>query len=165
MTTRNEVAKLMLYASGRETITAEDVQAIVSEAAPSMLDEAIDAAFQGETRAADKAGHSYLADGGDASLLLGAVVRHASLLHRLRIEMDSGRSFDTALQATRTRVFFARRTALERAADRWTAARLVRLFGPLRAAALRVRHEGAVAEPSALRALWSIASSARSNSI
>ncbi|HEV3042342.1 MAG TPA: DNA polymerase III subunit delta [Roseiarcus sp.] len=165
MTTRNEVAKLMLYASGRETITAEDVQAIVSEAAPSMLDEAIDAAFQGETRGADKAGHSYLADGGDASLLLGAVVRHASLLHRLRIEMDSGRSFDTALQATRTRVFFARRTALERAADRWTAARLARLFGPLRAAALRVRHEGAVAEPSALRALWSIASSARSNSI
>jgi DNA polymerase-3 subunit delta len=163
MTTRNEIAKLMLYARGREAITAEDVQAIVSEAAPSMLDESIDAAFQGETRGADRAAHHYLADGGDASALLGALIRHASLLHRLRLEMEAGRSFETALQTARARVFFTRRTALERAANRWSSARLGRLFAPLQAAAFRARQDADVAEPSALRALWAIASSARSS--
>jgi DNA polymerase III subunit delta len=163
MTTRNEIAKLMLYARGRETVTAEDVLAIVSEAAPSMLDEAIDAAFQGETRAADKAAHHYLADGGDASLLLGALIRHCGLLHRLRVEMDSGRSFETALQSARARVFFTRRAALERAANRWTSTRLGRLFTPLQAAAFRARQDADVAEPSALRALWAVASSARAS--
>jgi DNA polymerase-3 subunit delta len=161
MTTRNEVAKLMLYAHGRDSITEQDVQAIVSDAAPSMLDEAIDAAFAGETRPADKAAHAYLGDGGDASLLLAALIRQASLLHRLRLEMDSGRSFEVALQAARARVFFARKTALERAANRWSAARLNRLFPPLQAAALRVRQDADVVEPTALRALWAIASSAR----
>ena len=161
MTTRNEIAKLMLYGQGRGVITAEDVEAIVSDAAPSMLDEAIDAAFVGETRSADKAAHAYLADGGDASLLLAAVIRQANLVHRLRLEMESGRSFETALQAARARVFFARKTALERAANRWSTARLNRLFAPLQAAALRVRQDADIAEPMALRALWAIASSAR----
>jgi DNA polymerase-3 subunit delta len=161
MTTRNEIAKLMLYARGREIVTGEDVQAIVSEAAPSMLDEAIDAAFAGETRSADKAAHHYLSDGGDASLLLGALIRQATLLHKLRMEMDSGRSFETALQAARARVFFTRRAALERAANRWSATKLARLFAPLHAAAFRARQDADVAEPSALRALWAIASSAK----
>jgi DNA polymerase-3 subunit delta len=161
MTTRNEIAKLMLYARGRGAITAQDVEAIVSDAAPSMLDEAIDAAFAGETRAADKAAHAYLAGGGDASLLLGAVIRQAGLLHRLRLEMESGRPFETALQAVRARVFFARKTALERAANRWSATRLNRLFAPLQAAALRVRQDAEIAEATTLRALWAIASSAR----
>jgi DNA polymerase-3 subunit delta len=161
MTTRNEIAKLMLYVRGRGTITEQDVVAIVSDAAPSMLDEAIDAALGGETRAADKAAHAYLADGGDASLLLAALIRQASLLHRLRLEMDSGRTFETALQATRTRVFFARKAALERAASRWSAARLNRLFAPLQAAALRVRQDADIAGPTTLRALWAVASSAR----
>jgi DNA polymerase-3 subunit delta len=162
MTTRNEIAKLMLYARGRDAVTAVDVQAIVSEAAPSMLDEAIDAAFRGETRAADKAAHAYLADGGDAGALIAAVIRHASLLHRLRLEMDAGRSFESALQAARARVFFTRRTALETAADRWSSARLSRLFTPLQGAAARARQDADVAEASSLRALWAIASGARS---
>jgi DNA polymerase III subunit delta len=161
MTTRNEIAKLMLYAKGRETLTGEDVQAIVSEAAPSMLDEAVEAAFRGEGRAADKAAHDYLADGGDASLLLGAVIRQANLLHRLRLEMEAGRTFEAALQAARARVFFQRRAALERAANQWSAAKLGRLFSPLQAAALRIRRDSAIGEAAALRALWAIASSAR----
>ncbi len=44
-TTRGEIAKLMLYAQGQSQITAEDVEAIVADAAPSNLDEVIDHAF------------------------------------------------------------------------------------------------------------------------
>ena len=162
MTTRNEIAKLMLYAKGRGTITAEDVQAIVSEAAPSTLDDAVDAAFQGDMRGADKAAHHYLADGGDASVLVAALIWQATLLHRLRVEMEAGRTLDAALQATRARVFFQRKTALERAASRWSSARLSGLFSPLQTAAFRVRNDADVGTPAALRALWAIASNARS---
>ena len=44
-TTRGEIAKLMLYAQGQSQITAEDVEAIVADAAPSNLDEVIDHAL------------------------------------------------------------------------------------------------------------------------
>src|SRR5580704_12563902 len=40
-TTRGEISKLMLYAQGQSQITAEDVEAIVADAAPSNLDEVI----------------------------------------------------------------------------------------------------------------------------
>ena len=50
-TTRGEIAKLMLYARGRPTVSAEDVEAIVSDAAPSVLDDLIDRALGGELAA------------------------------------------------------------------------------------------------------------------
>lgn len=162
MTTRGEIAKLMLYARGREALTAEDVEAIVSGAAPSMLDAAIDAAFFGDVRAADKAAHGFLADGGDPAALLSAAMRHALLLHRLRIEIDAGRTFDAALQAARARVFFTRKSALERQSSRWSAPRLGRLLPPLQAASARARQDAGLAEATTLRALWAIASSGRS---
>jgi DNA polymerase III subunit delta len=159
MTTRGEIAKLMLYARGRGEVTLRDVEAIVSEAAPSMLDEAIDAAFAGDAKAADRAGRRYLANAGEATLLIGAAVRHAVLLHRLRAEVDSGRGFNGTPQSFG--VIFQRRAAVERQIARWTPRRLGRLFTPLQAAAARVRQEPRVAEAAALRALWAIASSGR----
>ncbi|HLW90694.1 MAG TPA: DNA polymerase III subunit delta [Roseiarcus sp.] len=161
MTTRNEIVKLMLYARGRGEVAAEDVQAIVSEAAPSMLDEAIDATFAGDRRAADKAARRYLADGGDAAGLLSAAIRHATLLHKLRVEVDSGRTFDSATQSARVRIFFQRRATLERQVSRWTASALAKLFSPLYAAANHIRQDPRVAEAASLRALWAIASSGR----
>jgi len=161
MTTRNEIAKLMLYARGRGEVTAEDVQAIVSEAAPSMLDEAIGAAFDGDARAADKAAQRYFADGGDASGLLGAAVRHALLLHRVRAEMEVGGGLDGALKSARARVHFQQRAAVERHIVRWSTSRLAKLFPPLRAASARARREPNLAEAASLRALWAISSSSR----
>ena len=52
-TTRGEIAKLMLYARGQSQITAEDVEAIVADAAPSNLDEVIDHALLGDLPAVE----------------------------------------------------------------------------------------------------------------
>jgi DNA polymerase III subunit delta len=160
MTTRNEIAKLMLYARGRGEATVEDVTAIVSEAAPSMLDETIDAAFAGEAEAADKAARRYLTNAGEATLLIGAAARHLILLHRLRTEIDSGRGFEEVLKSSGGRLFI-RRGALQRQLDRWTVRKLWRLFAPLQVATARVRQEPSVAEAIAVRALWTIARNAR----
>ena len=48
MTTRGEIAKLFLYAEGKGAVTIADIEAIVSDAAPSALDDAVDHAFLGD---------------------------------------------------------------------------------------------------------------------
>jgi DNA polymerase III subunit delta len=161
MSTRGEIAKLMLYAEGRGAVTIADVEAIVSDAAPSALDDAVDNAFLGDYAGIEETANRYFADGGDAGSLLRTIVARALLLHRLRLAMDEGRSLDAALQVNYVRLSPARRSALERQTARWSSARLQRLPAPLRSAAARVRMDAKMATMTALRALWAIASSAR----
>ncbi len=164
MTTRGEIAKLFLYCAGRGEVTIADVEAIVSDAAPGALDDAVDSAFCGDYAAIEATANRFFGDGGDSSALLMAIVRRAMLLHRLRIEVDRGRSFETALQALYVKMSPARRGALEKQIDRWPAARLARLSESLRTASARVRRDARMAEVTAMRTLWAIASSARAAS-
>ena len=88
MTTRGEVAKLMLYASGKPRIEVEDIEAIVADAAPSSLDALIDAALLGDMGAVEANGGRYFAEAGDAGMLVIRLVSRLMLLHRLRLEME-----------------------------------------------------------------------------
>ena len=96
-TTRGEIAKLMLYARGKPAITAEDVEAIVSDAAPSNLDQVVDQALLGDLPAVETALTRFFHDGGEADHLMMRLVARLLLLHRLRLEMDQGRPFDARL--------------------------------------------------------------------
>jgi DNA polymerase-3 subunit delta len=161
MTTRGEIAKLLLYAEGKGAVTIADIEAIVSDAAPSALDDAVDHAFLGDSAGVEDTANRYFADGGDPGSLLRVIVARAMLLHRLRLVMDDGRSFETALQGQYVRLSPTRRGALERQASRWSSARLGGLLRSLRPAAANVRRDAHNAQPLAMRALWAIASSAR----
>jgi DNA polymerase-3 subunit delta len=161
MTTRSEIAKLLLYVAGRGEVAVADVEAIVSDAAPSALDDAVDSAFLGDFAAVEATAGRYFADGGDPSMLLMAAARRAMILHRLRLEMDHGRSFETAAQGQHLRMSPARRGALERQVGQWPALKLGRLSDSLRTASGRVRRETKMAEIMTMRALWAIASGAR----
>ena len=90
MTTRGEIAKLTLYARGKERIEVEDVEAIVADAAPSSLDALIDAALLGDMAALEASARRYFADGGEAGLLVIRLAARLTLLHRLRLEMERG---------------------------------------------------------------------------
>ena len=98
-TTRGEIMKLMLYAQGQSQITAEDVEAIVADAAPSNLDDVIDHALLGDLPAVETSVARFFHDGGDADYLMIRLVARLTLLHRLRLEMDQGRPFEAACQA------------------------------------------------------------------
>jgi DNA polymerase-3 subunit delta len=161
MTTRSEIAKLLLYVAGRSEIAIADVEAIVSDAAPSALDDAVDGAFLGDHAAVEQTTGRYFADGGDAWALLMAAARRAMTLHRLRLEVDHGRPLDSAMQALHLRMSPVRRGALERQVGQWPASKLGRLPDSLRIASGRVRRDAKMAEITAMRALWAIASSAR----
>src|SRR5271165_7045645 len=84
-TTRGEIAKLMLYARGTSRITAEDVEAIVSDAAPSNLDEVVDQALLGDPQAVETALTRFFNEGGDADHLMMRLIARLTLLHRLRL--------------------------------------------------------------------------------
>jgi DNA polymerase-3 subunit delta len=161
MTTRAEIAKLFLYVAGKGAVTIADVEAVVSDAAPSTLDDAIDHAFLGDGVGIEETANRYFNDGGDASSMLRMIVARAMLLHRLRLALDDGRSLETALQTQYVRLSPSRRAALERQTGRWSSSRLLRLSGSLRTASGRVRMDPKMAPMIAMRALWAIASSAR----
>jgi DNA polymerase-3 subunit delta len=161
MTTRGEIAKLLLYMKGKAEVAVGDIEAIVSDAAPSPLDDAVDSAFLGDNAGIEESVNRYFGDGGDPQQLLSAIVRRAMLLQRLRLEMDQGRSLETVLQAQHVRMSPVRRGALEKQVARWTSLRLGRLPASLRTASGRVRQDAKLARILTTRALWAIASSAR----
>jgi len=157
-TTRGEIAKLMLYARGQSQITAEDVEAIVSDAAPSNLDEVIDQALLGDLPAVEASLIRFFHDGGEADYLMIRLVARMTLLHRLRLEMDQGRPFEAACQALFVRLPPTARRALAKQAERWTTQSIAGRLPTLRLASARVRGDSRLAEPLATRALWALAS-------
>jgi DNA polymerase III subunit delta len=160
-TTRGEITKLMLYAQGQSQITAEDVEAIVADAAPSNLDEVIDHALLGDLPAVETAVARFFHDGGDADYLMIRLVARLTLLHRLRLEMDQGRPFDAACQTLFVKLPISARRALAKQAERWTTGSIAERLPAVRQASARVRTETRLAEVLATRALWALASGRR----
>jgi DNA polymerase III subunit delta len=163
-TTRGEIAKLMLYAQGTSRITAEDVQAIVADAAPSNLDEVVDQALLGDLKAVETSLIRFFHEGGDADHLMIRLVQRLLLLHRLRLEMDQGRPFDAACQTLFVKLPPVARRALARQADRWTSESIAARLPAVRLASARVRADSRLAEVLASRALWTLASRSRGRS-
>ena len=91
-TTRGEIAKLMLYAQGQSQITAEDVEAIVADAAPSNLDEVIDQALLGDLPAVEASLARFFHDGGEADYLMIRLIARLTLLAPAQARNGSGPS-------------------------------------------------------------------------
>jgi DNA polymerase III subunit delta len=160
-TTRGEIAKLMLYAQGQSQITAEDVEAIVADAAPSNIDEVIDHALLSDLPAAETSVARFFHDGGDADYLMIRLVVRLTLLHRLRVEMDQGRPFDAACQILFVKLPMSARRALAKQAERWTAESIAQRLPAVRLASARVRTETQLAKVLATRVVWALASGRR----
>jgi DNA polymerase III subunit delta len=163
-TTRGEIAKLMLYARGTSRITAEDVEAIVSDAAPSNLDEVVDQALLGDLPAVETSLTRFFHEGGEADHLMMRLVQRLLLLHRLRLEMDQGRPFEAACQTLFVKLPASARRALAKEAERWTSESIAGRLPAIRLASARVRADSQLAEVLATRALWTLASRSRGRS-
>jgi len=160
-TSRAEIAKLLLFVRGGSTIELDDVRAIVSDAAPSPLDELVDQALLGELQKAARSAVRFFSEGGDADQLIGRLTARLTLLHRLRLEMEAGHPFDAACQTLAVRLPQEARRALARAAERWTSVSIAQRLPSLRATSARVRGSPVPSEILASRALWALASHRR----
>ncbi len=157
-TTRAEITKLVLYVRGKSRIELDDVRAIVSDAAPSPLDDLVDQALGGELQKAVDSAVRYFGDGGDADGLIARLVARLTLLHRLRLEMEAGHDFDAACQALYVRLPPESRRGLAKAAQRWTSEAIAQRLPNIRTTSARVRAAPNLAEALASRALWALAS-------
>jgi DNA polymerase-3 subunit delta len=103
----------------------------------------------------------YFADGGEASVLVVRLAARLTLLRRLRLDMERGRSFEAAAQAQNLRISPAGRSALAKQAERWSSSTLGRRLAAVSALGARVRRDPRLADVLATRALWSLASGLR----
>lgn len=155
LTTRSEIAKLALYARGAGTVTVGHIAAIVTDASNLSVEAAVDSAFNGNLAAVEKMAERVFSEGGNYNALLGAALRHATALHRARLDAESGRGSGGGGFGFRASKTFdeQRRT--------WPSERLARTIVALNEAIGKARRDPKLASQIALRALWSIALSAK----
>ncbi len=154
MMSRSELQKLVLYMRDRKQVQAEDVAAIVANAALPPGDELTLAAFAGDASAAGADFDEAAARGSDATQLIVGALRYALALHR-------GRSGGGVMAVKRAGFFNLQDAAIETHLKLWPAARLTGLVETLRAAQTRARADGSTARLEAARVFMHIARNAK----
>ena len=159
-TTRGEIAKLMLYALGRPRIEVEDLEAIVSGAAPSKLEQVIDRSLSGDLRGAAASAAQFFNEGGEGEQLMARLIAQLMLLHRLRLEMDRSQPPDASRLPSFVKLPPSARRTLSRQSDAWTSEAIARRLPAIQAASASVRARPHLARLLATRILWALAQSA-----
>ena len=159
---RNEIRKLALHAHGKERVEADDVLAVVADASSLAVDSVIDATFAGRIQVFDNQFARARTGGIPAATMLSAAARQAANLHRARLEIEAGKSVDTAIRETfRPPLFFRREPLVKAALSAWTASRLEKTMAELAEATLAARQWPVAAAATTHRALLVTAMNAR----
>lgn len=158
LATRAEIDKLTLYAAGRGQITAEDVEAVVSDVSSFAVDAVTDAAFLGDHPALEAGLRRLQAERVAPSTILGAALRHALALLPLLGEVERGRSPSAVAEGWRG-LHFKRRPAVERQLGRWRQAGLREAIARLHAETLASRRHPDLGPALAADILFSLRSS------
>lgn len=162
---RAEVEKLALYARGKAgghgAIDADDVDAIVGDAAELAVDRIVNAAAGGDAGIAINELSRAVAAGESAQMVILAILRHLHRLHRIRAEMDRGAGLDDALRQLRPPLHFKARDAFAAQLRRWTIPALDRAIAATADALKSARLNSVLEDVLAERLLLSLASHAR----
>ena len=121
---RSEVVKLALYAQGARSISHEDVEAIVGDAAETALENFVYATSGGDAKAALSELQRLAAAGTDRQAALSALGRHFTQLHRIASAVGSGGSIEQSVKSLRPRPHFKREPLFVAHCKRWGASRL-----------------------------------------
>lgn len=155
----SEIEKLALYAAGRERVEIEDVEAIVSDVGASVLNTLIDAAFAGRMAEAERESRRFRQEGLDASVMLGAALRHALALLNARLDDPGGTP--GSLVANWRGLHFRRKAIIETQFARWSPNGLRQAVAALQEAVLACRRaEAGLGHAHASAALLRIAGAA-----
>lgn len=158
---RSELRKLMLYAVGKNEIDVDDIAAVVANASALGIDAAVDAAFAGRKVELESEFAKLMAAGTSPNAVVGAAIRQAAELHKLRLSVDDGTGIQSAVQSKQPPVHFSRRALIEAALRAWNADRLADAIVQFGKVSLAVRQQPDLAEPLTRHALMAVASSAQ----
>ena len=147
MASRGEVRKLALYAHGRDTVTADDVTAIVGDASAGAVDGLVDAVATGRARDAEGLLVQLTEAGTSPDAIAMALQRHFQMLHRARAAMDeNGRGAEGVVGGLRPPVNFKRKPDVVRALQVWRGADLSHALKRLAQVAFLVRTQPGLAK-------------------
>jgi DNA polymerase-3 subunit delta len=121
---RSEVAKLALYAKGKASVTHDDIDAIVGDAAETALETFVYAASGGDPAEVLRELKRLAASGTEAQGALIALARHFTHLHKVAAAQASGASAEEAVKSLRPRPHFKREPEFLAHCRRLGAARL-----------------------------------------
>ncbi len=155
----SEIEKLALYARGQDGVGLDDVEAVVSDVAPSVLNTLIDAAFAGRAGEAERDYRRFRHEGLDPATMLGAALRHALALLASRLEGPD--KSPSILVAGWRGLHFRRKASVEAHLARWSPAGLRQAVQILQEAILACRRaDPELAHAHAAGALLRIAAEA-----
>jgi DNA polymerase-3 subunit delta len=133
----SEIEKLALYAHGQDQISLDDVEAVVSDVAASVLNTLIDAAFSGRSGDVERDYRRFRHEGMDPSVMLGSALRHALTLLSTRL---AGEGQSASMMITNWRgLHFRRKATVETQLARWAPPALQRAIQLLQEAVLACR--------------------------
>jgi DNA polymerase III subunit delta len=158
---RGEIDKLALYAAGKSEIDVSDVEAIVGDASQLAIDRVLDGAAGGDAKRAVAEYARALAAGESAQTIILAAQRHLEKLHKLRSDIDQGRSFEDAVRQLRPPIHFKQKDAIGLQCRLWTTARLSEALARASAAAKAARLSAPLEEAIAEELLIGLAAAAR----
>jgi DNA polymerase III subunit delta len=136
---RSEVAKLALYASGGTSVSHDDVEAIVGDAAETALENFVYAASGGDPGLALRELQRLAAAGTENTTALSALGRHFTQLHRVASLQAGGGSAEQAVKSLKPRPHFKREPLFLAHCRRWGAARLAHALPLIQEAVRRTR--------------------------
>ncbi|CAN0030331.1 unnamed protein product [Phaeothamnion confervicola] len=141
---RAEIDKLILYAHGQTSVGIEDVEAIVGDASEMAIDAILLAVSAGNGRQAVMEFDRAVGSGESPQGIIVMTLRHFQRLHRLRGQLDQGRSFDEAARSMRPPLHFKTRGVIEAHSRRWDATRLDRAIAAISRTAKQARLSSAL---------------------
>lgn len=156
---RAEVVKLALYAQGSGTVSHDDVEAIVGDAAETALENFVYATSGGDAKAALLELQRLVASGTDKGSALSALGRHFIQLHRVAASVASGRPAEEALRSLRPPPRpRSREEAFLTRSRKWGAGRLARALPDIQEAVRRSRRSPDLESAFAERLVLSLTS-------
>lgn len=157
---RAEIEKLALFCLGRPSITHDDVEGLVGDAAGLALERIAEAVAEGRTKSAISDFGRALASGENAQVIISIVQRYFLKLHRVRSDVDAGQRLDDALRSIRPPLFFKQKDSFSRQVRSWSRGQLDQALRRISEAAKAARLTSSLEDVIAERLILALASMA-----
>jgi len=159
--TRRELEKLALYAVDTKTLAEADVLAIMGDESELRVDEACDAAGEGDYKRLDSTLERLWAAGTSPVSLLRQAMTHFQRLMLVKAAIEDGASAEGAIKKLRPMVHFKREASFKAQVSRWTMDALSRALDQLYEAEALVKTTAVPTEAATGRALLTVAAMAK----
>jgi DNA polymerase-3 subunit delta len=160
-TTRRQIEKLLLYATGSRALDVSDVRAVVGDESEARVEAACDAAGEGDPKAVDRALERLWGAGISPVGVLRVAISHFQRLLLIKSNTASGESLEAGLRRLRPPLHFARTASFRNQLRIWNVEKLGEALDLLLDAEALSKSTAVPAEAACGHVLFKVAALAR----